>query len=131
MLALLASMAIVTVPMPDPPDPSPAPRSIQMRAYMTAARLEPYCTDTDPDNGNIQSCLGYLAGAMDQLLVMDALSPKPELCLPQGTELSILREAFLARLRAHPEERVMPAPLVADAAIVPLLSCTQLAKRPG
>ena len=43
-------------------------------------------------------------------------------------DLGALRDGFLARLRLHPEERALPAVLVIDEAVTPVLLCTRFAE---
>lgn len=130
--ALLTALSVLqaTPVLPVPPPQLPPIGTWPVKAYLTTDRLYAICAVPDSDTeGYLESCLGYLAGTVDQLLVMDALSPTPSLCAPPDFQLGALRTAFLERVRAHPEERPMPASVVVDVVIVGSFRCSGLADR--
>lgn len=130
MRALLLIIAL-SVPFPSAPEPGPVPRPAPqangeppVRAYLGSRQLEALCRtpETDP-GGPLDTCLGYLAGVVDEMLLMDAVSADHRLCPPRDFTVGSLRDDFLAYLEMDPEKRSMPAALVAGVVVASTFAC--------
>lgn len=100
--------------------------SAGVRGFLDAATLERHCSvsQTLPE-GSFGICLGYVAGAVDQLLAREADGAPALLCPAPGLTIEQVRRTFLAYLRLHPKERVSSAALVVERAALDAYPCTQ------
>ncbi|WP_340647611.1 Rap1a/Tai family immunity protein [Phenylobacterium sp.] len=81
---------------------SPSPQAVQ--GFMTASDLTVLCTPQDESSA---LCLGYLVGAVDQLLARQARrsAARHTICLPKGMTAETMRGAIMARLARDPRNR--------------------------
>lgn len=89
------------------------PSPPELRGFLDAAQLEAYCLAPagEPD-GRLGLCLGYIAGSVDQLLMVPPPLGVDALCTPPRLTVEQLRLDFLAHLKAHPRQRETAAALV-------------------
>lgn len=71
---------------------------------MSTADLAVLCEPRDEASA---LCLGYLVGAIDQLLARQARrsAARHTLCLPKGVTAETMRDAIMIRLTRDPENR--------------------------
>ncbi|CAN5548163.1 hypothetical protein BH10PSE5_BH10PSE5_02470 [soil metagenome] len=81
--------------------PAPSP---SVQGFMSAADLAVLC---EPQDEASALCLGYLVGAMDQLLARQAgrSSARRTICLPKGVTAEAMRDAIMTRLTRDPRNR--------------------------
>lgn len=76
-ILLLASLAGLTTPPP-------------LMGYVDVPKLGKFCAETAADAPNDKGiCLGYVAGAVDQLMAQQAVLPTPlrTVCVPEGATI--------------------------------------------
>ncbi len=81
--------------------PAPSP---SVQGFMSAGDLAVLC---EPRNEASALCLGYLVGAMDQLLARQARRPAARytICLPKGVTAEAMRDVIMIRLTRDPKNR--------------------------
>lgn len=129
MKILVTLFALASIPLSGLPGATPpaADLSPPITGFMTAERLKAYCDDSaEPDEQ--PTCLGYMAGVVDQLLLADALGTRRRLCVPQPYTLGELRTAFLDEMQ-QPHEQDTAASLVLDIAVLKAFSCQRFVER--
>jgi hypothetical protein len=94
-------------------------------AFMTSAQLEELCLapDDDPD-GLADACVSYLAGAIDQLILIlpDSTQRNPS-CPLRVDSVGDYRKAFLAHMRRQPEAQETSAASTLVVALAPMIRC--------
>jgi hypothetical protein len=64
----------------------------------------------DCNGGNEQRCMGYVIGAVDSIVMMDEVYHMPHhFCIDQTVRAGQVRDAVIAYLTAHPEQRRLNA----------------------
>ena len=115
MLAILAfSLPLIVGPPPE-----------RTTAFMSAAQLEQLCLapDDDPD-GLSDACVSYLAGAIDQLiLVLPDSTQRNPACALKADTVGDYRKAFLNYMRREPEAQETSAASTLVVALAPMIRC--------
>lgn len=91
----LLILSLVTAVPPPPP---------AVQGFMSAKDLTVLCT---PQDDSSALCLGYLVGAVDQLLARQARRPaaRHTICLPKGVTAEAMRDTVMTRLARDPLNR--------------------------
>ena len=114
MIAALALVLSITPIIP------PAP----VRGFLTAGRLEQYCSAPLEDRENLMPlCFGYLAGSWDQLLASAAQAKRPTLCAPSDLSLDDTRLKFLQYMAENPGLREVGAASTIESTAWASFSC--------
>ncbi|MFZ3004890.1 MAG: Rap1a/Tai family immunity protein [Phenylobacterium sp.] len=85
--------------------PSPPPG---VQGFVSAEDLMILC---EPQDDSSALCLGYLVGALDQLLARQARRPaaRHTLCLPKGLTAEMMRDNVMDRVARDPRRRPQAA----------------------
>ena len=73
---------------------------LSMPAFFDSAALAAVCVEGDSAGARQATCLGYIAGSIDQLLMQQAVSDTGarSFCLPPGAALDTAARAVLLRI---------------------------------
>lgn len=118
-----------SVHIPTPTAPAPVSRSL--KGFMSAADLEAHCSaDPNAKDGLHDVCLGYLAGATDQILAPLGLPNVRIMCAPDDLTLGAVRDAFLGYLKSHPDARTSSAASILPVVLIDAFPCSGFAVKP-
>ncbi|MBP7651361.1 MAG: hypothetical protein KA744_16045 [Phenylobacterium sp.] len=95
----LLLLSLVTAVPPPPPG---------VQGFVSAEDLTALC---EPQDDSSALCLGYLVGALDQLLARQARRPaaRHTLCLPKGLTAEMMRASVMDRVARNPTRRPQSA----------------------
>ncbi len=85
--------------------------------FYTGNRLFDYCKEKS------NSCSSYIAGVVDTLMVVDAVTHTRLICLPDNVLLGQAVDVTVNFLRAHPEHRQVNAASMAVVALTTAFPC--------
>lgn len=89
-------------------------------AFNTGNEVLQKC-DEGADTQDIAYCLGYIAGAVDQIALWTNYGGKN--CIPSNATLGQMRDVIVKYLKDHPQDRHRSAPLLSYMALGEAYSC--------
>lgn len=101
--------------------------------YMNGGQLLAICMAQGADaEVGAMLCLGYVVGAVDQLLAREARRPahRRAVCLPQDATAEQVRDAILAQIIGHPKAQVHAAAELIRLALEADFPCPPSGKSP-
>jgi hypothetical protein len=113
----LVLMSLTTAPPPPPPP---------LSGFMNSERLIEHCRPgVDAEAGMADVCMGYIAGAVDQLLARQGqLAPnKRTICLPPTTTIGEVQRAVAASLEMFEGEPNAAAAVIVERSVTAAFPC--------
>jgi hypothetical protein len=114
LMALALSIPLIVGPPPE-----------RSSAFVTSDQLEQLCVAPDGDQeGRSDFCIGYLSGAVDQLILyLPDSSQRNYACPLKADTVGDFRKVFLEYMRRHPGERETSASSTLAVALAPTIRC--------
>lgn len=117
----LMLVSVIGVSPVAPPPPAPP-----ISGFMDAERLSAHCNpDSDAEAGMGDVCLGYLAGAADQLMNRQSQLPvaKRSICIPTTTTIGDIKSALQSHLDRLDYEPKAAAAVIVERALAAAFPC--------
>lgn len=105
---------------------APAAPPSAFSGFMNLERLMAHCAPApNAETGMADVCMGYVAGAVDQLLSRQSALPptKRTVCLPPNVTIGDLQRAVIAQLETTEDEPDTAAAWIVERAVVAAYSC--------
>jgi hypothetical protein len=105
---------------------SPVAPAPPISGFMDAERLSAHCSPaSDAEAGMGDVCLGYLAGAADQLMNRQSQLPaaKRSICIPSTTTIGDIKIALLSHLDMLDYEPKAAAAVIVERALAAAFPC--------